>query len=202
MHDGTTVPWTSPCVSGINKYEISYTVSGILWLKYCREIPCTGFSLVSDYETVIRPKMWSRMFRALGHTRELHYGVDYIDPLIVHTNSSYMQRSAPSCYTTLSLYIYDCVYCMGVIGWMGVGEGGRIRPIMTFPLKCGEFQRACGFVDIWYLKCLRLGVPLWDLNSVQSTRKGIIQKSSTLRIVRIWVCHLFAEHKWRLPAVT
>ena len=30
MHDGTTVPWTSPCVSGIYKYEISYTVSGIL----------------------------------------------------------------------------------------------------------------------------------------------------------------------------
>ena len=40
---------------------------------------------------------------------------------------------------------------MGVIGWMGVGEGGRIRPIMTFPLKYEEFQRTCGFVDIWYL---------------------------------------------------
>ena len=39
---------------------------------------------------------------------------------------------------------------MGVIGWMGVGEGGRIRPIMTFPLKREEFQRTCGFVDIWY----------------------------------------------------
>ena len=109
MHDGTTVPWTSPCVSGIYKYEISYTVSGILWLKYCREIPCTGFSPVSDYETVIRPKMWSRKFRALRHTRELHYGVDYIDPLILHTLLIHAKIRAKLLKHFVPLYLRLCV---------------------------------------------------------------------------------------------
>ena len=42
-----------------------------------------------------------------------------------------------------------CVCIAGVIGWMG---GGRIRAIMTFPLKYEESEPTCG--PAWYHRYL------------------------------------------------